>query len=147
MFASMNLVILRIVLGMLLLCPARNARDLAYRFDLAEAISSATDDPHEQDILTRIAWFESAYRSDVAACGVRGDRGRSLGVFQVQPRSPTERRNACGNLAQQADLALRFMHDSAEACPGNVGADTLAMYVSGSCTRGLVQARHRWGQD
>ncbi len=146
--AMLNLyVVLRIVLGMLALAPARGSNDLDLRWDLAAGIAAATDDPHEQDVLTRIAWFESGFRKNVAECRLRGDHGRSHGFFQVQPRSPMDAQAACGSSAEQAALALRYVRRSAEACPGNVGADRLAIYVSGTCTRGLRQARERWGDD
>ena len=146
MLAILNLSVLRIVLGMLALAPSRGPLDLEFRWDLAAGIAEATDDPREQDVLTRIAWYESGFRRNVARCEIRGDRGRSLGTFQVQPRSPIERHDACGSLVDQAALALRFVRASAEACPGNVGADRLAVYVSGTCARGLRQSRERWGE-
>lgn len=132
---------------MLALSPSRGTLDLEFRWDLAEGIAAATDDPREQDVLTRIAWFESGFRRNVAGCRLRGDRGRSLGTFQVQPMTWDDAREACGTPAEQATLALRYVRRSAEACPGNVGADRLAVYVSGTCRRGLRQARERWGDD
>lgn len=120
---------------------------LPYRTEIAEAIVMATDDIREQEVLTRIAWYESALRPDVARCSVRGDHGRSLGLFQIQPIDPRDRGRACGSVHDQVALALSYVRRSAEACPGNVGADRLAMYVSGTCRRGLPQARHRWGEE
>jgi hypothetical protein len=146
MLVTLNLSVLRIVIGMLALAPSRGPLDLDFRWDLAAGIAEATDDPREQDVLTRIAWYESGFRRNVSRCEIRGDRGRSLGTFQVQPRTSAERRDACGSLTVQAALALRFVRDSAEACPGNVGADRLAVYVSGTCARGLRQSRERWGE-
>lgn len=129
------------------ICPIRNLRDLDHRWTLSEAIASATDDPKKQEILVRIAWFESAFRQDVSRCDVKGDRGRSLGTFQIQPLSPSDRRLACGSVEEQVRLALAYVERSAEACPGNVGPDSLAMYVSGTCARGLREAKNRWGSD
>lgn len=140
----MNLSALRLVLSMLAFAPARNAADLDFRWESAEAIVDATYDPHEQDVLVRIQWLESAFRRDVARCSVRGDRGRSLGSFQIQPIGRGDGARACGPQKEQAALALSYVHRSTEACPQNNGADTLAMYVSGSCRRGLREARHRW---
>ena len=143
----MNLAALRVLLGMISLAPIRGPLDLEFRWDLAQGIATATDDPREQDVLTRIAWFESGFRQNVARCQLRGDRGRSLGSFQVQPMSRMDARDACADVAAQASLALRYVQRSVEACPGNVGPDRLAMYVSGTCARGIRKARERWGQD
>ena len=98
--------ILRVVLFMLSLTPSRGDADLRLRFVEAEAIVNATPDEQLQDTLARIAWKESGFRPDVADCRLRGDGGRALGVFQVQPRSGAERVAACGELDGQARLAL-----------------------------------------
>jgi hypothetical protein len=139
--------VLRVLLGMLALLPARSAADLDLRWEHAAAIVAATDDVREQDVLTRIERFESGFRANVARCeaGHKGDGGRSLGSFQVQPITPADARRACGSPLEQAALAHTYVRRSAEACPGNVGADRLAVYVSGRCTKGLRQARERWG--
>lgn len=137
---------LRILLGILALSgPVRSERDFAFVVDLSAAIADATDDAREQDVLTRLAWLESGFRRNVADCSIRGDRGKSHGTFQIQPQSAAERRAACGSSLEQARLAIALVRRSAEACPGNVGADRLAMYVSGTCARGIREARHRWG--
>jgi len=147
MIYAMNLGPLRVFLGMLSLVPGRSARDVERRWEIAEAIAMVTDDVREQDVLTLIARYESGYRADVSDCATKGDRGRSLGTFQVQPQTPSDARAACGSPLEQARLALAYVRRSAEACPGNVGADRLAMYVSGTCARGLREARHRWTYD
>lgn len=134
--------VLRVFLGILLLSPARNPRDFEAKWTFAEAIVEATDDLREEDVLTRIGFYESNY-----GIRARGDRGRSLGAFQIQPITPSDRAMATGTVFEQAKLAVAYVRRSAEACPGNVGADRLAMYVSGTCTRGIREARHRWGQD
>ncbi len=139
--------VLRVLLSMLALLPVRSAADWDLRWEHAAAIASVTDDVREQDVLTRIERFESGFRGNVARCERKGDGGKSLGSFQVQPITPSDARRACGTPVEQAALALSYVRRSAEACPGNVGADTLAMYVSGSCRRGLRQARERWGTD
>ncbi len=140
------MIALRVFLVMLGLTPLRGERDTLYRWALAEAIVSATDDEHEQDVLARLAWFESGFRRAVARCEVKGDRGKSHGVFQVQPMSPADAKEACGDLPTQAALALRYVHRSAEMCPKAEGAWKLALYVSGRCDRGYAAAKARWGE-
>lgn len=143
----MNWNVIRIVLSILGLAPIRSAKDWDFKWELATAISDATDEPMEQDILVRIAYFESGFRRSVARCTVKGDKGKSLGIFQIQPQSKHDLSKACGTIADQTELALVYVHRSFAACPGNVGADLLAMYVSGTCQRGLKQAKHRWGAE
>lgn len=136
---------LRVLLLMLTLCPARGDKDIAFRMELAQAIVDVTDDVVEQNTLARLAWFESSYRRAVARCEILGDRGKSRGVFQIQGITAYDRKAACGSLAQQTELAVRYIRRSAEACPKNEGAMKLAVYVSGRCDRGQAAAKLRWG--
>jgi hypothetical protein len=136
---------LPVLFYLLVLSPARSTRDMHARFELATAIAFYTDEPKEQEVLARIAWYESALRSDVAMCQTLGDYGKSLGLFQIQPQSPQDRRAACGSVFQQVQLALAMVRKSADACPGFTGADELSLYVSGKCVRGMREAKHRWG--
>lgn len=142
-----SMVALRLFLLLLLFSPVRSPGDALHRVALANAVAEATDEPEEQDALVRIAWYESALRSDVASCRTTGDGGRSRGLFQVQPQSPNDAKQACGNIVEQVDVALRYVRRSAAACPGFQGADRLSMYVSGRCVRGIPQAKHRWGGE
>jgi len=143
----MNYNIIRVLLSIIGLSPVRNTHDFDLKWEIAESIVEATNDIREQDILSRIAYFESGFRKSVINCSVKGDRGKSLGIFQVQPISKYDFHNACGTIQEQVNLALNYIHRSFEACPGNVGADLLSMYVSGTCKRGIKEAKHRWGVD
>ncbi len=138
---------LRVMLIMLALAPQRGEKDLAFRYELAQAIVYVTDDVIEQNTLARLAWFESGYRRAVARCEISGDHGKSRGVFQVQGITPYDREAACGSLGQQVELAVRYVRRSAAACPKNEGAMKLALYVSGRCDRGQKQAELRWGDQ
>lgn len=140
-----SMVALRLFLLTLLFSPIRTEGDALHRVALANAVADATDDPEEQTALVRIAWYESALRSDVATCRTLGDGGKSKGLFQVQPQSARDAKLACGSIPEQVEVALRYVRRSAEACPGFEGADKLSLYVSGKCVRGMAQAKHRWG--
>jgi hypothetical protein len=136
---------LRVLLEMLALAPYRDDADLLLRTQLADAIVQATDDAREQTVLARLAWFESNYRRHVASCKVKGDHGAALGLFQIQPRSKRDREQACGTLADQVDVALRFLRRSIEVCSANRGSAKLNAYTSGRCDRGGVESALRWG--
>ncbi len=138
---------LPILLAMLALAPARGERDVLFRTELASAIASATDDPTEQRTLVRLAWFEGGFRRAVARCEILGDHGTSRGTFQIKGITPYDRAAACGSLFQQAELAVRYIRRSADACPRNEGAMRLALYVSGRCDRGERAAKQRWGGE
>lgn len=142
----MNYAVLRVILSILSLSPVRSSEDFDFKWDIAEAISNSTDDVRQQDILIRIAYYESNFRRSVAKCSIKGDKGKSLGIFQVQPISKYDSKFACGSVENQVKLALNYIHRSFEACPGNAGADLLSMYVSGTCQRGLKEAKHRWAE-
>lgn len=135
-----------LVLLMLWLIPSRGQRDEAFRFENAEAIADVTDDAHEREVLVRIASLESGLRRNVARCDIKGDRGKSLGTYQVQPMSRADAKLACGSPREQAGLALKYVRRSAEMCPGSKGAAKLNLYVSGKCwPKALAQAVARWG--
>lgn len=142
---SAGMKFLPILFLMLLLAPFRSTGDARFRIDLATAIAFYEPTDKEAEVLVRLAWYESAFRPDVARCQTTGDHGKSLGLFQIQPQNPYDRRAACGSLFQQVQLALQTMRRAAEACPKNEGADELAMYASGTCRKGIPEARHRWG--
>ncbi len=137
---------LSVLLVMAALAPIRGPRDYGYRWALAEAIASSTDDAQEQGVLARLAWYEGGFRRNVARCEIKGDHGKSLGAFQIQPMSARDARDACSlDLRDQVGLALRYIRRSAEMCPRNVGAARLNLYVSGNCERGGRAAVLRWG--
>ena len=141
------MIAIRILLAMIALYPLnarRLAADYEQRFILATAIVEATDDPVRQIVLARIARFESGFDPRVGRCERKGPQGE-LGFFQVKPIAKGDEKRACGSALEQAKLADAYVTRAAEACPGNVGADTLAMYTSGTCARGIREAKNRWG--
>ena len=142
----MNYSIIRVLLSIIGLSPIRNTNDFDLKWDIANAIVETTNEPQQQDTLVLIAYYESNFSNRVATCTKKGDKGKSLGLFQIQPITKYDAKYACGTPAEQVKLAYSYMVRSYEACPGNVGADLLAMYVSGTCKRGLIQAKNRWAQ-
>lgn len=146
MFSALNYAVLRVFLAIVVLSPARSARDVESKWETADAIASATADVQEEDTLVLIAYLESNFRADVATCKRLGDHGKAFGTFQLHPIERSHARAVCGSPHEQARLALEYVRRSAEACPANVGADRLAMFVSGTCTRGIREARHRWAE-
>ncbi len=136
---------LPILLAILLISPGRGDADLLFKTQLSYAIAEGTDDPKEQEELRRIAWYESGYRRSVASCKVKGDGGKSHGTFQVQPRSPEDRADACGTLQRQVAVALRFIRRSHEVCAHLEPRDQLSLYTTGRCIAWQKEARERWG--
>lgn len=136
---------LTVLLSTLSLAPSRGDADTLFRSQLASAITSETDDADEQRVLVRLGWFEGSYSRAVASCRVLGDNGRSLGLFQIQPRSAQDKRDACGTLNAQVRVALRYVRRSLEVCAGNTPDTRLALYASGRCDRGHAAAKARWG--
>lgn len=85
----------------------------------ATADPVAGDQVHTAALLLVIAFRESSYRADV-----RGDSGKSCGLYQT-PCARTTLRDP----AQQTRLALQILRQSFTACPDF----PLAVYASGSC--------------
>lgn len=134
---------LQIFLVMLAILPLRNLKDYQTRWDLAVGITRANSDITRQIVLARIARFESGFDPRVGRCEIKGKDGE-LGYFQIKPIRPRDAKLACGTTIQQAALANEYVERSIAACPNNSEADSLAMYVSGTCQKGIVQAKHRW---
>lgn len=120
-----------------------NETQLRFRWRLASAIVAGTDDPVEQRVLTRIAWYEGNLRQTVAECKRKGDKGKSHGSFQIQPRSAEEKRLACGTLDEQVALALVYIRRSRETCAHLPERDQLSLYTTGQCMNNH-EARLRW---
>ena len=135
-----------VLLYTLTLAPLRSEADTLFRSQLSDAIARGTDDERERIVLARLAWYEGSYSRRVASCAVKGDNGRSLGIFQVQPRSPLDRAEACGTLDAQVRVALRFMRRSVDVCRANTGSAVLNLYTSGSCERGHAASKDSWEQ-
>ncbi len=126
------------------LAPTDDAFERAYRLDVAKAISSVTDDAHEQRLLASIAFHESGFRPEVGSCRVKGDAGRALGLWQVHARSAYERASICSSLRASAYWAHRRVRESIVRCNYLPARYELAAYVSGRCDRGHAAALRRW---
>lgn len=104
---------------------------------LAVAIYFTDATPHEARLLMSVAKHESHFSRAVLLCHVRGDHGRSLGAYQLQPRNDRERRDAC-DVTRASRLALARVRESIATCGDLTG------YVSGRCGVGKRAARERW---
>ena len=121
---------------------------------IASDVADVALDPHEAPLfagddgrartavlLLAVASLESGgFRSDVVWCHASGDHGRAWGPWQ----SHRSRARACSSVQEAARVALEQMRESFVACERNEPAVWLAAYTSGSCSRGWLQARHRW---
>lgn len=136
---------IRVLILMFEIAAPRSDGDILFRHQIANAIATETDDVREQDVLARLAWYEGSFARHVASCRTRGDHGASYGLFQIQPRSPEDKRDACGTLNAQVRVALRYMHRSFDVCSANRGAAKLNLYTSGRCDRGYEASKLRWG--
>ncbi len=92
---------------------------------VAEAIASVAPDRETAALLVVFAFRESTYRDDV-----RGDSGKSCGLFQT-PCVVTPLRDA----RKQVEVAMGIFKRSAIACPEH----PLAIYGTGRCIR--------WGES
>lgn len=139
--------LLTLLMFMVRLGPVRDDADLLFRAELAYEITTATTDAKEREVLARLAWYESVFSPAVSRCQELGYPGNpSRGTYQVTGEDALERRQACGSLAEQTALALRYIRRSVRVCRANKGAGKLNLYVSGRCDRGEAKARLRWGK-
>ena len=124
---------------------AGEERYRAVAADVAEVVATsppifAGSQGREQTtaLLVAVAALESGLRLDVDTGTRRGPAGE-CGLWQTMPvagRCPETRRAA-------AALALERMRASFAACHAAPVAERLAVYASGSCSRGLAESRAR----
>jgi len=114
---------------------------------VAAGIAQVTNVLWEAETLARIARWESGLRPQVADCTIVGKIGER-GIFQVWPRSPSEKVDLCSSdLGKQARIALSRIKESKRICErsGYRGADILGVYTHGKCVRGNRLATLRYG--
>ncbi|HVY48662.1 MAG TPA: hypothetical protein VHB21_22395 [Minicystis sp.] len=151
-----------LTLGLLTaLAPPRGARDEARLATTADAISRAASSAPLWDgeagraatatLLVAIAFHESGLREDVQRCLVRGDRGRSLGLFQLMHDAAwsdaDDARAICASDALQADLAVRALGRFRGICAACTPALWINGYASGELrrsTRASVEIAAIW---
>lgn len=143
MFGIFLFLVSRVVIVMLELLPARGNADILYRYELATAIVSVTNNHHEQDLLASISRWESSHRRSIAECkrlGTEGERG----AFQVKARTEDEKRTLCGPLEGQVRIALWHLRHSLIACAALEPHDRLSEYTTGRCIAWQRESRIRW---
>lgn len=109
-------------------------------------------------LLTAIAWHESGFRKDVETCHgpiAKGDRGRSIGLFQIIRGPNREGHSAsdiCNDRKLQIRLGLRTLRRAKDFCGGSPLV-WLQAYGSGRChvshraARNMCAAFERIGKD
>lgn len=118
-------------------------------FEIAQDIATAAEEaPLDGDVawtallLAETAAAESALRADVDECRRSGPGGRvrAWGTFGLA----RPRREVCANRLAAARLAREIIRDGWAACAARPERERLAYYLSGSCDRGVREARRRW---
>lgn len=136
-----------IVLATMLALPGVHADDAPRLRPVADAIaeeahdaplwSGAAGERRTALVLTAIAAHESGLRESVRHCDVRGDHGRSVGLFQLQRGFAWfgyDEDEICNSDALQAHLALRVLR--AHQATGVAGVGMLMRaYASGSAAK------------
>lgn len=95
-------------------------------------------------LLLAIGVHESGLREEVQHCRVRGDNGRSIGLFQLMHRvacAPWSVEDVCGSDRLQASLALSVLHRHQDQCPRCAPRRWIAGYASGDGRRDSQAAR------
>lgn len=127
--------------------PLNTPYNAAMAAKTAAGISQVTDVLWEAETMARIVRWESGLRPDVADCTVLGKQGER-GVFQVKPRSESEKTDLCSSdISKQARIALARIRESKRECErkGFRGSDILGIYTHGACVRGNRFAMFRYG--
>lgn len=136
----------------LFLTPKPDAEQLKTMSELAEAISRVSQEKplfegkrgqeNTAALLVSIAYFESSFHGMH-----RGDHGNSVGFFQIWPRKGDPSKDELEqNIPLQANLARERIAESFHSCSYGDPGDRLALYASGSCSRGIRESRRRMNQ-
>lgn len=99
-------------------------------------------------LLVSIGSFESGgFAQAVQTCARLGDGGRARGIWQLHGMAAPAS-TACSTPYAQAAAALEWARLSVVRCSrtGQEPATWLAAYASGSCSRGWLASRNRWGR-
>lgn len=144
---------------MLFLVPHPDQQQLQSWVDLAQSVSDVAtespvfDGPKGQErtaaLLVSLAFFESGFRGlkSVNFSPKRGDNGQSVGFFGIWPRKGDPSKDELEKDASlQVRLARERIVESFRSCSYGDPGDRLALYASGSCSRGLLESKHRWNQ-
>ena len=94
--------------------------------------------------LVAIAHHESGVLERVQRCRVKGDTGRSIGLFQLMKGASWQGHTAdeiCADDHLQARLALAVLHRAADQCPRCAPAFWFRAYASGNGGRDSAAAR------
>lgn len=112
--------------------------------DFVHAVEAEKDDlPFEGDesehatalLLLAIAWQESGLAHDVETCKRSGDRGLSIGLFQIiegPNREGIEKETICSDREVQAKLALHVLGRARKTCGASLSR-VLGSYNGGEC--------------
>ncbi len=118
--------------------------ELPFRWELASAIVAVTDDVHEQNLLAKIARFESSYVERIARCDCKKhecDKGRSYSSWQL-----LDKPQACESTESAARIALEMVRESVKLCHFLPANERLSLYARGTCLsdRGRQLSKIRW---
>lgn len=98
---------------------------------------------HSALLLASIASFESGgFRADIDRGHKRGDSGHSVCILQIWVRDGEQVRDR----SDCVRLGIARVRESLEACRSNAIDTKLSVYASGSCSKGVSEARHRWAR-
>jgi hypothetical protein len=134
--------------------PADDADEARLRNIAATVVGVASESPFwpgdegraaTTTMLLAIAFNESGFQERVQRCKIRGDRGRSIGLFQLMRgmawNGHTEQ-EICTSDTLQAELALRVLRIHAEQCRRPCPPQAwLRGYAAGDRTIGSIQSK------
>lgn len=148
MFISITPIV-RVVMVTLALLPIKTYDELLFRYKIADAIVSVTDNEHEQNTLASIARYESDYIERISRCECKKhecDGGRAKGSWQIIPYNRKERERLCVSLEDDARIAVERIRESERACSMLPREEQLAVYTRGSCNNleGRRLSKIRW---
>jgi hypothetical protein len=89
-------------------------------------------------LLVSVAWYESHLKPDA-----KSGNGRWLCLFQVDKRHLADPQKALSNPEVCTRAAVKILRTSLQKCAKRPKSERLAMFMSGSCDRGVPGSRYR----
>lgn len=117
--------------------------DVGHASAIAADIAAVSDSADDAAALVAIAWHESHFRPDVDSGKVRGDAGRSWGLWQIRCGSSASCSRYVSDRRLGASRALWLVRKSVGACRRYGSSAALRAYASGSCRKGASASAAR----
>jgi hypothetical protein len=96
------------------------------------------DAPRTAALLVSVAWYESRLKPNAVS-----SNGRWVCLYQLDKRHLDDPKKALEDPETCTRAAMKILRASLASCAKRAGDERLAMFMSGTCDKGLPESRYR----